>query len=139
MDAPSGESLERFNLEMHNETRQLPIYSLMVTKSGSKLQPTHLPGGTSSGPKLLRGTMDTAAIARNLTSALGRTVIDNTGLKDSYNFSLTWATDDHRTALRFSWQYRSNSASNWNRPKGLFRYSLSIAPCCRHQIESVHR
>ena len=85
---------ERFNLEMHNETRQLPTYSLVVAKGGSKLKPTDAPGGTSSGPTLLRGTMDTAAIARNLTSTLGRTVIDNTGLKGSYKFSLAWATDD---------------------------------------------
>jgi uncharacterized protein (TIGR03435 family) len=85
---------ERFNLEMHNETRQLPIYSLVVTKSGSKLQLTDAPGSTSSGPTLLRGIMDSAAIARNLTSTLGRTVIDNTGLKGSYKFSLTWASDE---------------------------------------------
>ena len=86
---------ERFKLTLHRETRQLPVYSLVLTKSGSKLQPADGDvRGVSSGPALLRGTMDTAAIARNLTSTLGRTVIDNTGLKGSYKFAMTWAADD---------------------------------------------
>jgi uncharacterized protein (TIGR03435 family) len=85
---------ERFRLQLHTETRQLATYSLVVAKSGSKLQPADEPGGTSSGPTLLRGTMDTSAIARSLTSMLGRTVIDNTGLKGNWKISLTWARDD---------------------------------------------
>jgi uncharacterized protein (TIGR03435 family) len=84
---------ERFNLRMHSETRQLSIYSLVVAKNGSKLQPASEPGGVSSGPTLLRGTMDASAIARSLTSALGRNVIDNTGLKGTYKLDLTWAPD----------------------------------------------
>lgn len=31
---------DRFQLKMHVETRQLPVYDLVVTKGGSKLQPT---------------------------------------------------------------------------------------------------
>ena len=39
--------------------------------------------------------MDTAVLARSLTSILGRTVIDNTGLNGAWNFSLlTWAPED---------------------------------------------
>jgi len=85
---------ERFNLKMHSETRQLPVYSLVVAKSGSRLQPDDAPGTSSSGPTLLRGIMDTAAIAHNLTSTLRRNVIDNTGLKGTYKFSLTWALEE---------------------------------------------
>jgi uncharacterized protein (TIGR03435 family) len=85
---------ERFNLKMHSEIRQLPIYSLLVAKNGSRLQTASEPGGISSGPTLLRGTMDTAAIAHALTSTLGRTVIDNTGLNGSYKLDLKWAPDN---------------------------------------------
>jgi uncharacterized protein (TIGR03435 family) len=87
---------ERFKLALHAEARQLPVYSLVVAKTGSKLRQadsTDL-GGVSSGPALLRGTMDTAAIARDLTSRLRRTVIDNTGLKGTWKFALNWASED---------------------------------------------
>ena len=89
---------ERFKLAVHTETRQLPVYSLTVAKGGSKLRrPDAGVGSTSMGPTLIRGTMDTDRLARSLTSILGRTVIDNTGLKDAWHFSLTWAPEGDTT------------------------------------------
>jgi uncharacterized protein (TIGR03435 family) len=86
---------ERFALAMHRETRQLPVYSLVVAKSGSKLQQGDAASPSfTSGATLLRGTMDTAALAGHLTATLGRTVIDNTGLNGTWKFSLTWAAED---------------------------------------------
>jgi len=86
---------DRFALAIHRETRQLPIYSLVVAKNGARLKQgdAESPNFTT-GATLLRGTMDTAALARHLTEVLGRTVIDNTGLKGTWEFSLKWAAED---------------------------------------------
>lgn len=86
---------DRFALAIHRETRQLPVYSLVVAKSGSRLQQGDAASPNfSAGAAFLRGTMDTAALAGHLTATLGRTVIDNTGLNGAWKFSLTWAPED---------------------------------------------
>jgi len=96
---------ERFQLTSHTETRQLPIYSLVTLKGASKLPEgdTNMKGSFSTGPGSLRGTMDTPRFAAHLTSMLGRTVIDNTGLNGIWKFDLTWAPEDGTpTAAIFS-------------------------------------
>ena len=86
---------DRFALAIHRETRQLPVYSLVIAKSGSKLQQGDAASPNfSTGTTSLRGTMDTAALAGHLTATLERTVIDNTGLKGTWEFSLTWVPED---------------------------------------------
>lgn len=86
---------DRFHLMIHSETRQLPIYSLVVAKGGSKLHPPDDTGtGFSNGAIFLRGTMDMPTLAAHLTSSLHRTVVDNTGLKGNWKFDLHWAADE---------------------------------------------
>src|SRR5579872_5145251 len=48
---------ERFHLRLHRETRELPIYSVVVGKSGPRLQPTTAATGPtwSKTPGLLTG------------------------------------------------------------------------------------
>ena len=71
---------------------------MVVAKGGSKLRAADGEGiSFSSGANFLRGTMDTAALAGHLTSTLGRTVIDNTGLPGPWKFSLTWTSDEGTT------------------------------------------
>ncbi|HEU5020611.1 MAG TPA: TIGR03435 family protein, partial [Bryobacteraceae bacterium] len=89
---------DRFRLTVHRETRELPVYLLVLAKSGSKLdRGDENLRAVSSGPTLLRGTMDSARIARQLTLMLHRTVIDKTGLQGVWKFDLTWAPDDVTT------------------------------------------
>jgi uncharacterized protein (TIGR03435 family) len=89
---------ERFQLTIHRETRQLPIYSLVVAKGGSKLHPPdENVTGSSWGATSMRGTMDIASFAGHLTSSEHRTVVDNTGLKGYWKFDLHWAADDSTT------------------------------------------
>jgi uncharacterized protein (TIGR03435 family) len=87
---------QRFKLATHTETKLLPVYSLVVAKGGPKLQQadTSAPRGSGNGPTLVRGALDTGQLAHMLTPVLGRTVIDNTGLKGVYSIDLTWAADD---------------------------------------------
>jgi uncharacterized protein (TIGR03435 family) len=86
---------DRFHLVTHRETRVLPVYTLTVAKSGIKLQEGNGSGGMSAGPRLIRyrsGTM--RELAGQLSSYLGREVIDRTGLTGQYSISLSFAPVD---------------------------------------------
>ncbi len=91
--------IERFRLAVHPEIRELPVYSMVLAKGGSRLRrgDDNLRGSFSIGSTFLRGTIDSAAFASHLTSTLHRTVIDNTGLQGIWQFDLTWAADNDTT------------------------------------------
>jgi uncharacterized protein (TIGR03435 family) len=84
---------ERFKLAIHHETRELPVYSLIVAKGGPKLSKGD--GGEQSTEFTATGaisyknyTMD--AFADMLTTALlrfERPVLNRTGLGGRYSFS----------------------------------------------------
>jgi uncharacterized protein (TIGR03435 family) len=86
---------DRFRLVTHRETRTLPVYVLSVVKGGAKLQQGDGAGRMSAGPRLIRyssGTM--SELAGQLSSYLGREVIDRTGLTGQYAISLSFAPVD---------------------------------------------
>ena len=86
---------DRFHLVTHRETRMLPVYTLIVAKSGIKLQEGNGSGSMSAGPRLIRyssGTM--RELAGQLSSYLGREVIDRTGMTGGYSISLSFAPVD---------------------------------------------
>jgi len=90
---------DRFRLGVHPETRELPVFSMVLAKSGSKLAAgdESKRGAFSYGGTFLRGTMDSGSLAGRLTSMLHRTVVDNTGLHGIWEINLTWAPDDVST------------------------------------------
>jgi uncharacterized protein (TIGR03435 family) len=103
--------IDRLKLKIHHETKELPVYSLVITKNGPKLQKTNrdpatpdVPvgrGGPSvtteegNGPVTLRvlhcASGDLASV---LVPYVGRTVIDETGLTAVYDFTLQFTPDD---------------------------------------------
>lgn len=112
--------VDRFKLTLHRETRELPLYSLMVAKNGSKLQeskpgePDNRGFKTPDGHPMAQGhfvrmgmgqldghSIGTEDIARLLAQQLGRKVVDNTGLKGNYDFTLQWTPEQsHGPAFR---------------------------------------
>src|SRR4051794_30192922 len=77
---------DRFKLVIHKETRELPIYALIVAKGGSKLTPNTGPDGTPRNMTRNRGSFKAtrAAIehmAQGLSDIVGRPVHDETGLQ----------------------------------------------------------
>ncbi len=89
---------DRFKLRAHHETRELPIYELVIAKNGPKLQASEtnpVPGditvgrGRITGKNVVMYRLETA-----LTRTLGRTIVDKTGLRGPYDFTLNWTPDD---------------------------------------------
>jgi uncharacterized protein (TIGR03435 family) len=87
---------ERFHLQIHRETQEVPVYALVVGNNGPKLTPATETTGCYSvrgDDKGLRmearcGTMD--QVARQLAGTAGRFVVDKTGLTGRYAFTLVW-------------------------------------------------
>jgi len=89
---------ERFQLNTHQETRQLPVFNLVVAKGGIRFEANNSVGNTiDTGRNRLHisGMQNTVAIlARELAQVLGRVVVDNTGVAGSYDLKLRWTPDD---------------------------------------------
>jgi uncharacterized protein (TIGR03435 family) len=99
---------DRFNLKVHFETRELPIYALVVAKGGPKLKasemdPAH-PAETFK-PRSLRIMGPGSAAGAGVTTGMlaeflerqaevgggnGRTVADKTNLPGLYDWTLHW-------------------------------------------------
>jgi len=104
--------VDRFKLAFHRESRELPVYSLVIAKNGSKLQESKIdaanPGGRSGlgqgmgvsqagrgGPVTVTAQqIPIANLAAELSRQLGRVVLDRTGLTGKYDFVLKWTPDD---------------------------------------------
>jgi bla regulator protein BlaR1 len=107
----------RFQLKLHREMRELPIYFLTVAKGGPKLPPLKSGSCTPVGEQPAPGqnpfvcgsswmgrngrnltlegtgiTMD--SLIRWLSTATGRTVVDNTALTDPFDVHLEWAPEE---------------------------------------------
>jgi bla regulator protein blaR1 len=86
---------DRFQLKVHSETKEMPVYALVVEKNGSKLVPS-----TSAEQQFRPGNGSltikkggTAALAAWLSRDLGRVVIDKTGMNGEYDYKLEWTSD----------------------------------------------
>jgi len=92
---------DRFGLVVRRETKEQPIYALVVGKNGPRLQPTKRTdsnSGTRTNMSNGRGTatftgVTTAVLAQQLARRTGRPVVDKTGLTGKYDFKLEWTAD----------------------------------------------
>jgi uncharacterized protein (TIGR03435 family) len=110
---------DRFQLKVHRDTKELPVYALVVAKSGPKLQEAQVPdtpptaqgpgpkfGPGSRGMRMSPGNLEAYSVplsflVQNLSQQLGRTVTDQTGLKGTYDFKLSWTPDQAMAASAF--------------------------------------
>jgi bla regulator protein BlaR1 len=91
---------DRFQLKFHRETRELPVYSLVLAKNGPKLAPApeaedKSTRGNGRGELTIKNGK-VANLASALSNILGRTVVDNTGLTGSYDLTLKWTPDEYQ-------------------------------------------
>ncbi|HLG99734.1 MAG TPA: TIGR03435 family protein [Bryobacteraceae bacterium] len=83
---------DRFQLKLHRETRDLPVYALVVAKRGLKIREAAGQGIRFELHKdeLDAASMPIATLTRILAQRLGRPVLDQTGLTGAYTFKLQW-------------------------------------------------
>jgi uncharacterized protein (TIGR03435 family) len=91
---------ERFKLTLHHETKELPVYALIIGKNGSKL--TKSAAETPYSRKIGDGRLICSGCPLTnfrtwLTNLLGRTVVDLTGLTGKYDFQLEFTPDQRPT------------------------------------------
>ncbi len=87
---------DRFQLKLHQETRALPAYDLVLAKGGLKLQPSKSNGKSFGvGRTHFNGEgLTMTMITEELSLITGHVVVDKTKLADRYDFKLEWAADD---------------------------------------------
>jgi bla regulator protein blaR1 len=95
---------DRFQLKIHKEPRELPVYVLTVAKGGPKLKENN---GTQD-PNVRRGILfqmgvlsalsgfqvEMSSFIKALSGIMGRTVLDHTGLRGLYDLQVKWARDE---------------------------------------------
>jgi uncharacterized protein (TIGR03435 family) len=99
---------DRFRLTVHKETRVLPIYELVIAKSGPKLEETKGGDSDGKGPNgvMRQGMMvmgsgslsgqglPMTSLVRLLSRQLSRTILDKTRLTGRYDIALHCASDE---------------------------------------------
>jgi uncharacterized protein (TIGR03435 family) len=95
---------DRFKLALHPETRQLPIYALVVAKNGAKIHPVEdgqpRTGGRIGHFEATKTSMQ--HFADLLARLLSQQVVNETGLQGVYDFTLEWAPDDMKVGAETS-------------------------------------
>jgi len=101
---------DRFQLKIHRETKELPVYELVVARSGPKIKASEDQSPLSGAPpqrggpiprgsmRMGRGDLEATGVPVSnfilgLSQQLGRPVIDKTGLKGLYDIKLQWTPE----------------------------------------------
>jgi uncharacterized protein (TIGR03435 family) len=99
---------DRFHLAAHRESQDLPVYELVAAKGGVKFSPV------KDGPKnIVDSNSDAGIVSMKITNSshamsdlaemlyryTGRVVLDRSGLSGVYSISLTFTSDDSRSAV----------------------------------------
>jgi uncharacterized protein (TIGR03435 family) len=82
---------DRFQLKLHWETKTGPVYKLVVAKNGPKLEEPDAPGDlvmSRSADGFVFRNAEILRLTGYLSSYADRLVVDETGLKGLYNFTV---------------------------------------------------
>jgi uncharacterized protein (TIGR03435 family) len=109
---------DRFKLKVSHGTKELPVYALVVAKNGPKLQESKpndtYPNGIKGpdglghagmfrmsigGGEITAQGIPMASLVMMLSEQLGRTVLDQTGLKGNYDVALQWTPDPSEAVM----------------------------------------
>jgi uncharacterized protein (TIGR03435 family) len=97
---------DRFQVKVHREKKESPVYALVVGKSGHKLKQSagegfsYTVGGRARTLEMTfsKATMEQLALQLSSSGGMGRVVLDKTALTGTYDFKLNWIPGDD-TAL----------------------------------------
>ena len=88
---------QRFAIKVHHEAKVLPVYAMVVAGGGLKIHPSppeEAKGGTRWTPGRLEAHRESlSSLALSISGAMDRPVLDETGVKDVFDFALDFASD----------------------------------------------
>jgi uncharacterized protein (TIGR03435 family) len=94
---------DRFNLTLHRETKDLPVFALVVAKNGPKLHEVKAgdpppPAGSpdialNRGHIAIRAGMPVLVWTLSRSRDVDRVILDKTGLTGTYDFDLKWTPE----------------------------------------------
>jgi uncharacterized protein (TIGR03435 family) len=92
---------ERFRMTIRRESKELPVYALVVAKNGSKLKlntegkPERIMLNVSGTGfhHMVGESVPLVSLAKVLFRETGRIVIDRTGIEGKFDYSLEWVPD----------------------------------------------
>ena len=90
---------DRFQLAVHHETKEGPVYALAIAKNGPKFQEAtpparpEMPISMGGGLLTFKGA-PMSTLVRLIAQVIGRPVLDRTGLMGNYAFTLKWTPDE---------------------------------------------
>ena len=87
---------DRFQLKVHQDTREMPIYALHVGKGGPKLtewKDTVGPSCSAMAGELTCHKIRMVDLCDELARKLGRSVADKTGIAGNFDLHMTWTPD----------------------------------------------
>ena len=99
---------DRFQLKFHFEKRDLPVYAIRIAKTGAKItrsqdDPKGIPGWNfgrnASGTVFSFRNSPLSQFAALLQNSMDRPVVDQSGLSERYDFTLTFTPDAAQAAL----------------------------------------
>jgi uncharacterized protein (TIGR03435 family) len=100
---------DRFQLKFHRDKKELSVYAITVAKTGAKITKSQSDPNGLPGLFFGRAPTGTSFNVRNATlaevatvlqgSILDKPVVDQTGLSDKYDFTLTFTPDGSQMAL----------------------------------------
>ncbi len=99
---------DRFQLKFHFEKRELPVYAVRIAKAGAKIvksqdDPKGLPGfyfgRTAAGTTVTFRNSPLSQVTAVLQNTLDKPVVDQSGLSEKYDFTLTFTPDAAQAAL----------------------------------------
>ena len=120
MSGPVLQSLleDKFKLRLHREIREVPVYELVVSNGGFRLQASEEKTPSNRFETSIRGMVTVEAQATSLDefckllsvfpAGLGRPVIDRTGIPGLFDFHLNYARSS--IFLRYSTSSARNSS-----------------------------
>ena len=117
---------DRFHLKSHRDTKEFPVYGLVIAKGGIKLKPSQLDADENPGAVEVKATggrggvnvnlgrgsyftfadgkleakkIDMPQLVDLLTRFNDKPVVDMTGLTGTYDISLTFSPEDYQAML----------------------------------------
>jgi uncharacterized protein (TIGR03435 family) len=99
---------DRFQLKFHFEKRDLSVYAIGIAKTGAKItksqdDPKGFPswsfGRTASGTRLTFRNAPLSQVTAVLQNSMDKPVVDQSGLSERYDFTVTFTPDPAQAAL----------------------------------------